>query len=116
FGFDEPGGDDVDVDAVRALFLIKGLGERFHGGLAHVVRRAVARVPGGGDAGDHDDVAAFLFAHAGEHELGQVVGAEGVGADDALHFGGVGVVHVLTAAGDAGIVDEDADASGFGDH
>src|SRR5690606_16518251 len=69
----------------------------------------------GGDAGDHDDVAAALLAHGRQDELGEVVRAEGVGAHHALHFGGVGIGDGLAPAGDAGVVHEDIDVPEVGE-
>ena len=110
-GLDQAGRDDVDVDAIGAQLVRQRVGERFHRGLAHVVGRAARAVAEGGDARDHDDVAALLLLHARDHQLAEEVGAQRVDADHTLELGGVGVLDALAAARDAGVVDQDVDVA-----
>src|SRR5579859_509764 len=109
-------GDNVGADAVGALLLGERQGQGLHGRLAHVVGRAVGRVEQGGDAGDHDDVAAPALAHVRDDELAEVVWAERVHPHHPLHFQRVGVDDALAAAGDAGVVDQDVDVAEVGQH
>src|SRR3712207_9123664 len=51
------------------------------------------------------------LAHGGEDEAAQVVSAERVGCDHALHLVGLGLGHRATAAGDPGVVHEDVDGT-----
>ena len=76
-----------------ALLLGQREGEGLDRGLAHVVRRAVAGVVRGGHRRDHHDVAPRPRAHGRQDEPAQVVGPDGVGADDPRHLGRIGVGH-----------------------
>ncbi len=113
FGFHQPRRDHVDPNAEAALLGGKRESQGLHGGFAHVVGPPTSGVVFRRHAGDHHDVTALLFAHAGKQKLAELMGAQGMNAHQLVEFGGIRLEHAAPLARDPGIVHQDAHGSEF---
>lgn len=113
-GVDVVGADDGCFDAGGAVaqFHSEGFVEADGGEFTGAVVGEFFRSDESGGGGDGDDVAFATFEHVGEEGFGGPEEGEGVDAEGLDNLF-IGEVEEVVAADDAGVVDEDVDASDF---
>ena len=105
------GRDGIDGDVVAGELLAERLGQRDHAGLGGRVVGGVGVAFLAGDRGDVDDAPVVLRDHAGHDRARADEGAVEVDAHHLAPFLDLGLPGLGVDAGDAGVVDEDIDAS-----
>jgi MerR family transcriptional regulator/heat shock protein HspR len=116
-GAHEPGTDGGDADAFVAKLCVKALGEADESELAGNVGQKVGNGDFTSDGGDVNDGGGAIVRnteHVGKRRLCGVEGGEEVGGHGAT-VGGEGLVFDGADLDDAGVVDEDVDATEVGD-